>query len=154
MTELKWFGHAAHFICGRWCRFHLATQVGDYLVSTVGEYWPEHDVREIHAQHFDGEWWRKNRHLKGDRHDAARAGTRLPCRREGPAAAHPRRAERGNRQRVLGRESQPHAPSADHPVRLGHRGGPGPPFVRARRAAVPLSRVLPGAGGRATRLLA
>lgn len=34
--QWKWFGHAAHFICGRWCRFHLATRVGKYLVSTVG----------------------------------------------------------------------------------------------------------------------
>ena len=36
-SEWKWFGNAAHFICGRWCRFHLATQVGDFLVSTVGQ---------------------------------------------------------------------------------------------------------------------
>lgn len=35
-----WFGNAGHFICGRWCRFHLATQVGDVLVSTVGQYVP------------------------------------------------------------------------------------------------------------------
>jgi len=37
-SEWKHFGNAAHFICGRWCRFHLATQVGPWLVSTVGEY--------------------------------------------------------------------------------------------------------------------
>jgi hypothetical protein len=71
MTELKWFGHAAHFICGPWCRFHLATQVGDYLISTVGEYWPEREVREIHAEHYDADWWRENRHLKGGHYDAA-----------------------------------------------------------------------------------
>ncbi len=35
--NVKWFGHAAHFICGHRCRFHLATQVGKYIVSTVGE---------------------------------------------------------------------------------------------------------------------
>ena len=38
----EWYGHAAHFICGRWCRFHLATIVGPpdarILVSTVGDY--------------------------------------------------------------------------------------------------------------------
>ena len=34
----KWFGHSAHFICGRWCRFHLATKIGPWLISTVGEY--------------------------------------------------------------------------------------------------------------------
>jgi hypothetical protein len=38
--EWEWFGSAAHFICGRWCRFHLATLVGPWLVSTVGEYVP------------------------------------------------------------------------------------------------------------------
>jgi hypothetical protein len=36
-SDWKWFGFAAHFICGRWCRFHLATQVGEFLVSTVGQ---------------------------------------------------------------------------------------------------------------------
>ena len=30
-------GHAAHFICGNRCRFHLATYVGKFIVSTVGE---------------------------------------------------------------------------------------------------------------------
>jgi len=40
--DWKWFGNAGHFICGKWCRFHLCTQVGDYLVSTVGEYVPPH----------------------------------------------------------------------------------------------------------------
>lgn len=42
----EWFGHAAHFICGRWCRFHMATKVGKYLVSTVGEY--------VHPRHSNG----------------------------------------------------------------------------------------------------
>jgi hypothetical protein len=46
----KWFGHAGHFICARWCRFHLCTLVGDYLVSSVGEYVPDETVREIHCQ--------------------------------------------------------------------------------------------------------
>jgi hypothetical protein len=43
----KWFGSAAHFICGRWCRFHLATQVGRYLISTVGEF--------VHPRHGGSE---------------------------------------------------------------------------------------------------
>lgn len=50
MSETKWFGHAAHLIVGSHCRFHLATQVGDYLVSTVGEYYPDSRVRAITAQ--------------------------------------------------------------------------------------------------------
>lgn len=38
ISKWKWFGNHGHFICGRWCRFHLTTQVGDYLISTIGEY--------------------------------------------------------------------------------------------------------------------
>jgi len=48
--DWKWFGNAAHFICGPWCRFHLATLIGDTLVSTVGQYWPEREVRAIRAK--------------------------------------------------------------------------------------------------------
>ena len=39
-SKWKWFGHTGHFICGYKCRFHLCTQVGKYLVSTVGDYFP------------------------------------------------------------------------------------------------------------------
>ena len=67
----KWFGHAGHFICAQWCRFHMCTKVGKYLVSTVGEYWPERRSREIHAEVHDAEWLAKNVHLKGDYFDAA-----------------------------------------------------------------------------------
>jgi hypothetical protein len=45
-----WMPHPAHFICARDCKFHLATYVGGYVVSTVGELWPDSKVREIHAQ--------------------------------------------------------------------------------------------------------
>lgn len=48
-TDWKWFGHAGHFICAQWCRFHLCTQVGAYLISTIGEYVPDDGVREILA---------------------------------------------------------------------------------------------------------
>jgi hypothetical protein len=45
-SKWKWFGGVGHFICGRWCRFHLCTQVGPWLISTVGEY--------VHPQHSNG----------------------------------------------------------------------------------------------------
>ena len=67
----KWYGHAGHFICAQWCRFHLCTVVGGYLVSTVGEYWPYREVREIHAKVYDPGWLADNQHLKGDTFDAA-----------------------------------------------------------------------------------
>ena len=44
--EWKWYGHPGHFICAFDCRFHLCTEIGEYLVSTVGEYLPEEGLRE------------------------------------------------------------------------------------------------------------
>lgn len=57
-SKWEWYGNAGHFVCGRWCRFHLTTKVGNYVVSTVGEY--------IHPRHSGGseqienEWISKN----------------------------------------------------------------------------------------------
>jgi hypothetical protein len=46
-VKWKWFGHAAHLCVGPWCRFHLATQVGKYIVSTVGDYYPDESTRKV-----------------------------------------------------------------------------------------------------------
>lgn len=46
----EWYGSAGHFICAPECRFHLATKVGPWLVSTVGEYFPDAPIREIKAE--------------------------------------------------------------------------------------------------------
>lgn len=70
-SEWEWFGVAGHFICGYYCRFHLATKVGGYLVSTVGWYWPEQPIRLIHAEIHDPVWTRQNATLRGDAWDAA-----------------------------------------------------------------------------------
>jgi hypothetical protein len=69
--EWKWFGNVGHFICGHMCRFHLCTLVGEYLVSTVGEFWPERNVREIHAKINDIAWLSTHRDLRGDAFDHA-----------------------------------------------------------------------------------
>lgn len=69
--DWKWFGNAGHLCVGHDCRFHLTTQIGDFLVSTVGEYWPDSQVRRIHAQVTDAAWLKDNAHLKGDHWDAA-----------------------------------------------------------------------------------
>ena len=37
VEDWKWYGMAAHFICAADCLFHMATQVGGYIVSTVGD---------------------------------------------------------------------------------------------------------------------
>lgn len=41
--------HPAHFICGRDCKFFLVTKIGKYIVSTIGEYFPDSRVRQIFA---------------------------------------------------------------------------------------------------------
>ena len=45
--------HPGHLIVSRDCRFHLNTYVGKYIVSTVGEYLPDYQVREILAESRD-----------------------------------------------------------------------------------------------------
>lgn len=35
-----WCGYPLHFVGGKNCRFHLGTRIGDYIVSTVGDYHP------------------------------------------------------------------------------------------------------------------
>ena len=58
VSDWEWFGSPGHFICGRWCRFHLCTLVGEFLVSTVGAY--------VHPRHGQGselkeqEWLKEN----------------------------------------------------------------------------------------------
>lgn len=36
-SKWRWYGMAGHFICGQDCLHHMATKVGKYLVSTVGD---------------------------------------------------------------------------------------------------------------------
>lgn len=45
-----WMPHAGHLIVGHQCQFKLNTYVGEYIVSTVGEYMPDSAVREILAE--------------------------------------------------------------------------------------------------------
>lgn len=49
-SDWQWYGTVGHFICGRDCRFHLATKVGKYLVSTIGQFFPDSQVRKILAE--------------------------------------------------------------------------------------------------------
>ena len=45
-SDWKWYGFPGHFICTYMCDFRLCTQVGDYLISTVG------------GMHNEGEDWK------------------------------------------------------------------------------------------------
>lgn len=71
-SDWVWMPHAAHFILGPQCQFILATYLGNgYIVSTVGELWPDRAVRQIHAKVFDPEWHKENNHRMGDDYDHA-----------------------------------------------------------------------------------
>ena len=41
MSQWRWEGHAGHLIVSKQCRFHLHTRIGDYRISTVGDYYPD-----------------------------------------------------------------------------------------------------------------
>lgn len=70
-SNWEWYGEAGHFICGRDCRFHLCTKIGNYVISTVGKYWPSRSSREIHASVHDPKWLAENKSLLGAYFDAA-----------------------------------------------------------------------------------
>ena len=38
IEDWKWFGLPGHLCIASECRFHMVTQVGKYLISTIGEY--------------------------------------------------------------------------------------------------------------------
>lgn len=50
-SEWVWMPHAGHLIVGNDCRFHLNTMVNGFIVSTVGEYLPDSDTRDMLATH-------------------------------------------------------------------------------------------------------
>jgi len=61
-----WMPHPAHFIGSSHCGFRLATYVGGYIVSTVGElFWSEGSNR-ITAKFRDPAWLKANGHRLGD----------------------------------------------------------------------------------------
>lgn len=45
--QMVFMPHPGHLIVARDCRFHLNTYVNGFIVSTVGEYWPDREVRKI-----------------------------------------------------------------------------------------------------------
>ena len=79
----RWFGTPGHFICARWCRFHLCTKVGRFLVSTVGEYLHPY-VLGARNEAEEAEYLRKNGYMKIGRARkyetmVFRAGKRCSC---------------------------------------------------------------------------
>jgi len=61
-NEWRWFGSAGHFIASADCRFHLTTQVGRVLVSTIGDYYPSGlrpGVMRANAEGFAEVGWQR-----------------------------------------------------------------------------------------------
>ena len=69
MKNWIWMPHPGHFICSSQCRFIMNTCVGKYIVSTVGEWWPDRGQREIHAKIYDPAWFAEHHALLGDNFD-------------------------------------------------------------------------------------
>lgn len=44
-SEWKWFGHAQHLCVSERCRFRLGTQIGNKVVSTIGEWVPAEESK-------------------------------------------------------------------------------------------------------------
>ena len=45
----EWFGSPGHLIVAQDCRFHLATRVGPWWISTVGEWLPDSSTWDIYS---------------------------------------------------------------------------------------------------------
>lgn len=52
-SEWRWFGHAGHYIVARSCLHHLHTRVGNFRISTVGDYRYPHDASTATEVGFD-----------------------------------------------------------------------------------------------------
>lgn len=59
-SDWRWYGSHGHFICGRWCRYHLATEIGSYLVSTVGQY--VHPRHTAGSEQAEADWLQEHPH--------------------------------------------------------------------------------------------
>lgn len=80
-SEWRWFGLAGHFVCGRWCRFHLCTAVGEYMVSTVGLF--VHPMHSAGREGTEAKWLRQNpdgEKIGCNRPVDGRSRTRTRCR--------------------------------------------------------------------------
>jgi len=53
----KHYGNAGHLCVANLCRFHLCTEVGEYLVSTVGEYYRDQNNKNMTALGFGKQFY-------------------------------------------------------------------------------------------------
>jgi hypothetical protein len=52
-AKWKWFGNAAHYCGSNYCRFHLTTEIGKYVISSVGEYRPFNNNGKMEEIDYD-----------------------------------------------------------------------------------------------------
>lgn len=45
-SEWKWYGYGGHLCVSSFCAYHLATRIGGFLISTIGDYRPRGKERE------------------------------------------------------------------------------------------------------------
>ena len=57
-SKWEWYGYSGHFICGSWCRFHMLTKVGKWLISTVGSF--VHPLRYGKNEEDEAAWLKVN----------------------------------------------------------------------------------------------
>jgi len=50
----RWFGNPAHLICADSCLFHLVTEIGSIVVSTVGDWRPDRKGGDLGKMHDIG----------------------------------------------------------------------------------------------------
>lgn len=53
-SEWEWYGNALHCIVSNRCRFHMATKVGDYIISTIGELQPRDNHESVEWEALGG----------------------------------------------------------------------------------------------------
>lgn len=49
MSKWKWYGYPCHFVGGKNCIYHLATKVGEFLISTIGDYYIEDNRQTLRS---------------------------------------------------------------------------------------------------------
>ena len=49
-NKWEWYGLPAHLCVSAYCRFHLVTRIGKYVISTVGDYHPRNQAYDGPAE--------------------------------------------------------------------------------------------------------
>lgn len=64
-SRWEWYGQPAHFKFSFNCHFHMATVVGEWIISTVGQYLPPESEWKFNADQRGPRVWRAINQLSG-----------------------------------------------------------------------------------------